>query len=327
MKPKVFIAKPIPKQIESYIAEHCVYRKWEKQEPIPRSQLLEEINNVEGLLTTGGSIDRELLEHAPKLKVVSNITVGYNNFDIDAMKQRQVMGTHTPYVLDESVADLTFGLMLAVSRRITELDQFVKAGKWQKGSDEPLYGVDVHSTTLGIIGMGRIGKAVARRAMAGFNMDVCYHNRNRRPDVEAELGVRYASLHNLLQESDFAVLLTPLTSETHHLIGKDELGLMKKTAIFINVSRGPVVDEQALIDALQNQEIYGAGLDVFDDEPVNDSDYPLLNLPNVVTLPHIGSATAKTRFNMAMLAAKNLVMAVNGAQPPNVVPELSGANE
>jgi gluconate 2-dehydrogenase len=321
MKPKVFIAKPIPSKVEDYIAEHCDYRKWDSEEAIPRSQLLEELSDVDGLLISGGKIDQELLDHAPKLKVVSNLSVGYNNFDLAAMKAREVMGTNTPNVLNETVADLVFGLILATARRIPELDRYVKDGKWQSENDEHLFGVDVHHAKLGIIGMGRIGETIARRGKYGFSMDVLYYNRTRKAAAEQSLGVKYCTLQELLQESDFVVLMTPLTAETVHLIGREELALMKKTAIFINTSRGQTLDEEALIDALEKGGIRGAGLDVFGQEPV-DLNNPLLKMPNVVTLPHIGSATEITRFDMAMLGARNLVKAVSGEVPPNLVEEL-----
>ncbi len=321
MKPKVYIARPIPAEVEAYIAEHCDYRIWDKEEPIPREQLFKELADAEGLLTSGNRIDGELLRHAPKLKAVSTISVGYNHFDIEAMWERNVIGTNTPHVLDDTVADLVFGLMLAAARRIPELDKYVRDGKWQKGPDDPLFGVDVHHAVLGIIGMGRIGEAVAKRAKFGFDMDVLYYNRRRKPETEQKLGVRYRPLGDLLAEADYVVLMTPLTAETERLMGKDEFARMKRSAIFINASRGRTVDEQALIEALQQGRIRAAGLDVFEREPVSP-DNPLLRLPNVVVLPHIGSATAKTRFDMAMLAAENLVKAVTGQVPPNVVDEL-----
>ncbi|MFC7392246.1 2-hydroxyacid dehydrogenase [Scopulibacillus cellulosilyticus] len=321
MKPKVYVARQVPDKVLDYIGEYCDYRKWEDNKPIPRQQLLEEIKDAEGLLITGEKIDDELLNSAPKLKVVSNISVGYNNFDLDAMRNRGVKGTHTPYVLDETVADLAFGLILSAARRIPEMDRMVKEGKWEKGDDEPLFGIDVHHQTLGIIGMGRIGEAIAKRAKLGFSMNVLYHNRNRKTDVEDTLGVSYCSLEDLLKQSDFIVLMVPLTKETVHYIGRKELGLMKESAVFINTSRGKTVDESALIEALENGVIRAAGLDVFEEEPVS-ADNPLLKMPNVVTLPHIGSATYQTRFDMAMVAAENLVAAVTGNEPPNIVKEL-----
>lgn len=321
MKPTVYLARRIPQEAEEYIARHCEVRKWESPDPIPRSVLLQELSEAEGLLTSGTRIDRELLERAPRLKVVSNVSVGYDNFDIAAMKERGVIGTNTPHVLDETVADLVMGMMLAVARRIPELDRIVKEGRWQRGDDRQWFGMDVHHATLGIIGMGRIGEAIARRARFGFQMEVLYYNRKRKPEAEDKLGVRWAKLETLLSESDFVVVMVPLTRETERLIGRNELALMKPTAFLINASRGQTVDEQALIEALQNGTIRGAALDVYEKEPVAP-DNPLLAMDHVVTLPHIGSATAKTRLEMAMLAARNLVAALTGETPPNVVKEL-----
>lgn len=321
MKPKIYSTLPIPEQVKRYMEEYLEVKQWNGQEKIPREQLLKEIADVEGLYTTGGSIDDELLQHAPNLKVVSNVSVGYNNFDLEAMKKHQVIGTNTPHVLDETVADLAFALMLATGRRIAELDQLVKEGKWsQSKGDRDFFGLDVHSTTLGIIGMGRIGEAIARRAKYGFNMDVLYYNRNRKHATEEALQVEYRDLDTLLLESDYIVLMTPLTPETHHLIGEREFSLMKDTAIFINVSRGHTVDEQAMIRALQNNEIYGAGLDVFQQEPIEE-DNPLLKLKNVVTVPHIGSATVRTRTAMAQRAAENIVAVLTGKEPLDPVTE------
>lgn len=320
-KPKVYIARSIPREVERYIGEFCDYEKWESEEEIPRGVLLNKLSDKDGAILTGIKIDEELLESAPKLKVVTNISVGYNNFNLEAMKARGVIGTNTPYVLDDTVADLIFGLILSTARRISELDNYVKNEKWGVGDDETLFGVDVHHSTIGIIGMGRIGEAVAKRARLGFDMDVLYYNRNRRPEVEEKLEAKYSSLDTLLEKSDFIVLMTPLTKETYHLIDSDEFNKMKKTAIFINASRGQTVNEQALIEALQNKKILGAGLDVYEREPIN-IDNLLLKMHNVVTLPHIGSATEKTRLNMAKTAGESLVKALQGEVPSNVVPEL-----
>ena len=273
---------------------------------------MQEVGEIEGLLTAGLKINDELLNHAPYLKVVSNMSVGYNNFDLQAMKNRNIIGAHTPNVLNDTVADLTFGLILATARRIASLDAFLKAGRWERTtSDEPFFGLDVHHQTLGIIGMGRIGEVIAKRAKFGFDMTVQYYNRNQKLETEQKLGIAYSDLDNLLATSDFIVLLTPLTDETFQLIGENEFKLMKRSAIFVNVSRGKTVDEQALIKALQNKEIYGAGLDVFEQEPIQ-KDNPLLQMKNVVTVPHIGSATAQTRDAMAMRAAEHLVAGLTG---------------
>lgn len=323
MKPKVYIARPVPAEVEAFISKYCQYEKCNGPEPITRSQLLKQISDAEGLLITGEKIDDEFLDHAPRLKAVSNISVGYNNFDLEAMKKRSIIGTNTPGVLDETVADLALALMLSAARRIPEMDKLVKDGKWGNKSDEPLFGVDVHGKTLGIIGMGRIGESIARRAKFGFNMEVLYHNRRRKSEVEETLSTTYSSLDHLLRESDFVLLMVPYTPETRHLMGREQFALMKKSVIFINTSRGQTVDEKALIEALRNKEILAAGLDVFEKEPISH-DNPLLAMPNVVTLPHIGSATHQTRFDMAMLAAKNLVAVVTGREISNVVPELKG---
>jgi gluconate 2-dehydrogenase len=321
MKPKVFLANRVPKEVEDYIAEHCDYRKWDSEEKIPREKLLSELADVSGLLISGAKIDQELLDAAPNLRIVSNISVGYNNMDLVAMKNRKVMGTNTPSVLDNTVADLVFGLILSAARRITELDRLVKEGGWQPGSDKSLFGMDVHHSKLGIIGMGRIGEAIARRAKWGFDMEVLYYNRSRNVEAESSLGAKYCDLQELLQVADFVVLMIPLTADTIGFIGREQFALMKNTAFFINASRGQTVDENALIEALAKGVIRGAGLDVYEQEPVA-WDNPLLKMPNVVTLPHIGSATEQTRNDMALLAAQNLVKAVSGEAPSNLISEL-----
>ncbi|OOM76715.1 D-glycerate dehydrogenase [Clostridium sp. BL-8] len=320
-KPKVFIAMKIPKEVEAYIGEYCEYEIWQADRDITKDELKHKLSDKDGVLLMGIKIDEDLLKYAPRLKVVSNFTVGYNNFDIEAMKKRNVIGTNVPNVMNNSVADLVFGLILSVSRKITELDKYVKNNKWKNNIDKNFYGLDVHQSTLGIIGMGRIGEVVAKRAKLGFDMNVLYHNRNRRLDLEETIGVEYSDFKDILKKSDFIVLLTPLTEETYHLIDFEEFKLMKNTAVFINVSRGQTVNEAALIDALKSNKIFGAGLDVYEKEPIS-LDNELINMPSVVTLPHIGTATQKTQFDMAMVAAKNLVEAVCGKSPENVVKEL-----
>ena len=320
-KPNIYIAQSIPREVESYIAQFCNYEKWEGEHDISRSELLDKLSDKDGALLSGLAIDNELLNRAPKLRVISNVSVGYNNFDLQAMKKRNIIGTNTPGVLDDTVADLIFGLILSSARRIAELDRYVKEGRWTRDDNETLFGIDVHHSTLGIIGMGRVGEAVAKRAKFGFNMEVCYHNRNRKKDVEERLEISYCDFKSLLAKADFIVLMTPLSDETWHLIDFEEFNLMKNTAIFINASRGQTVNEQALIEALQSEKIRGAGMDVYNEEPV-DPENPLLKISNVVTVPHIGSATEKTRFDMAMLAAENLVKALQGEIPSNVVREL-----
>ncbi|MDF2880400.1 MAG: dehydrogenase [Clostridiaceae bacterium] len=321
MKPKVFIAKTIPYEVEKYIEKYCDCTKWRGKDEITRNEMLKAIIDAEGILTTsgtGGIVDEEFISYAPKLKVVSNISVGYNNFNIEVMRKHNIMGTNTPGVLNNTVADTVLALMLDSSRRISELDRFVRQGKWQEEISEEYFGRDMYGATLGIIGLGRIGEEVAKRAKFGFDMDIIYYNRNRKLEVEKKLNAKYTSLQELLKSSDFIVLMTPLTNDTYHLIGAEEFKIMKKTAYFINTSRGKTVDEKALIFALQNNFIAGAGLDVFDKEPI-DIHNELLKMSNVVLTPHIGSATSKTRFEMAMLAAENMVKALLGQIPPNLV--------
>lgn len=321
MKPSVYIARELPEEVLAYLSEHCDVRTWQGADPITPRQLSQEIGDSEGLLVTGTKIDEEVLRSAPRLRVVSNLSVGYNNVDLAALKAGNIAGTHTPYVLDETVADLAFALILGTARRVAELDRFVKEGKWAKGQDAELFGVDVHHAKLGIIGMGRIGEAIARRAKLGFLMDVVYYNRKPRLDVEEKLGISYSPLDELLSTCDYVVLMTPLTSQTKHLMGEAQFALMKPSAIFINVSRGETVDERALVKALENKQIYGAGLDVYESEPVA-ADHPLLRMDNVMTLPHLGSATAATRLSMAFAAARNLVHALKGEGPVQIIPEL-----
>ncbi|UVI32870.1 2-hydroxyacid dehydrogenase [Paenibacillus spongiae] len=320
MKPVVFIDKIVPAEVEAYIAEYCEIDKWTSEAPIPRDVLLNKLEKANGLLTSNARIDAELLEHSPQLQAVSSISVGYNHFDIAAMQRRGVIGTNTPHVLNDTVADLVLALMLGTARRVAELDCYVKEGRWKPGDGATLFGTDVHHASLGIIGMGRIGESIAKRARFGFDMDVSYYNRSRKPNVEEQLGVRYSPLNELLAESDFIVLMAPLNEATQRMIGRTQFQLMKPSAIFINASRGQTVDEEALIEALQEGWISAAGLDVYEKEPL-DPAHPFLSMPNVLTLPHIGSATAKTRFDMGMLAAQNLVAALNGLTPPNLVEE------
>lgn len=318
---KVYIAQEIPKEVEDYIGQYCDYEKWDGKGRISKNEILKKIQDKDGVMLSGISIDEEFLDNGPRIRVVSNVSVGYNNYNIELMKSRNIVGTHTPGVLDNSVADLIFALVLASARRIAELDRYVKDGKWKAEDNKNLFGIDVSNSTMGIIGLGRIGEAVAKRARLGFDMDVLYYNRSRKHDAEQSLGVKYCQFEELLKKSDFIVLMTPLTTETQHIINYKEFDLMKKKAIFINASRGQTVNERALIDALENKKILGAGLDVYEVEPVSH-DNPLLKMSNVVTVPHIGSATEKTRDAMAMLAAKNLINGLLGEGTYNIVPEL-----
>jgi len=319
MKPKVLVTRKIPQEIVEKIEAVCTVEMWEEEEmPIPREVLEKKIVDAEGLFCLlTETVDSALLDKAKKLKVVSNMAVGYNNIDIEAAKQRGITVTNTPGVLTETTADLTFALIMATSRRLIEASRYLHNGEWKTWSPMQLTGQDIFGATMGIIGMGRIGEAVAKRAK-GFNMEILYHNRNHRPELESKLGVQYVEVDELLQRSDFVVVMTPYTKETVNLIAERELSLMKKSAILINTARGGIVNEEALYRALKNNEIWAAGLDVFETEPVS-LDNPLLSLPNVVALPHIGSASIKTRLKMAELAADNLIKGVTNQKPKNVV--------
>ncbi|MDR4947567.1 2-hydroxyacid dehydrogenase [Neobacillus cucumis] len=276
------------------------------------------LKDVEGIVGLALPVDQELLERAPKLKIVSNNSTGYNNLSIEEMTKRGVMGTNTPGVLEETTADAIFGILIASARRIAELDHFVKSGNWKGHLTTAEYAIDVHHKTLGIIGMGKIGSSIAKRAHLGFDMNILYYNRNRNLDAEEKYNATYCDLDTLLKEADFVCLMTPLTKETENLIGAREFNLMKRSCIFVNGSRGKTVDEVALIKALENKEIHGAALDVYQIEPIK-MDNPLLQFPNVVTTPHLGSSTFETERKMAELAVENLLAGLTGKRPKNLI--------
>lgn len=283
-----------------------------------REELLEAASGAAAILSTlTETVDAELLDAAGSgLRVVANLAVGYDNVDVEAATERGVVVTNTPGVLDETTADTAFMLLLAAARRLGEGERLVRSGEWEAWGPKQLTGPDVYGKRLGIVGFGRIGQAVARRA-GGFGMSVLYHARSRKPEAERELDARRMSLDDLLRESDFVSLHTPLTSETEGLIGAREFGLMKREAVLVNTARGPVVDEAALAEALASGEIFAAGLDVYEQEP--EVHPKLLELENVVLAPHIGSASIETRDRMARLAAENLVAVLEGREPPNRV--------
>lgn len=281
------------------------------------AQFNEALPKCHGMIGAGKQLGREQLAAATQLEVVSSISVGYDNYDVSYFNERGIMLTNTPDVLTESTADLGFSLIMSSARRVAELDAWTKAGNWKRSVEAPQFGTDVHGKTLGIVGMGNIGAAVARRGRLGFNMPILYSGNSRKPELEQELGAQFRSLDELLAEADFVCLVVPLSEKTKHLISSRELGLMKSSAILINIARGPIVDEAALIEALQNGTIRGAGLDVYEKEPLSDS--PLFKLSNAVTLPHIGSATTETRQAMADLAYTNLRAALLGDKPQNLV--------
>jgi phosphogluconate 2-dehydrogenase len=278
----------------------------------------EALKDAHGLVGVGLSITPELLDAAPALEAIASISVGVDSYPIDELTRRGILLCNTPDVLTETTADTGFLLIMATARRAVELAEFIKRGDWQKGIGEAQFGIDVHGKTLGMVGLGRIGAAIARRGALGFGMKILYSNASLKPVLEAELGASRCELDALLAESDFVCITVPLTEDTEKLIGARELGLMKPSAIFVNIARGKVVDEQALIAALENDKIRAAGLDVFEHEPL-PTDSPLLHMSNVVALPHIGSATTETRDAMAQRAVDNITLALKGERPINPV--------
>ncbi|MFV2048962.1 2-hydroxyacid dehydrogenase [Metabacillus sp. YM-086] len=318
MKKKIVIYREVPERVVNTLKENFEVSYFKNLHTNNYDEFIKELHHADGLLGASMKMDKTLLDHAPKLKVISNISVGYDNLDLVELKNRGIIATNTPGVLNDTTADTVFGLLLATARRMTELDHYVKSGNWNGSKNEDLFGVDVHHKKLGIIGMGSIGQAIAKRAHFGFDMEILYYNRSRKKEAEEKFSAIYCSLDELLTQSDFVCLMIPHTPETEKMIGEREFQLMKSSAIFINGSRGKNVDEQALIKALQQKWILRAGLDVFEHEPI-EKDNPLLTMSNVVTLPHIGSATKETREKMAMLAAENLSKALDGETPLNII--------
>jgi gluconate 2-dehydrogenase len=314
MKHTIVAYKALPDDVADYLREHAEVVPVDADKP---GALAAALKDADGAIGASVKITPEMLE-GTRVKALSTISVGYDQFDVPDLTKRGIVLAHTPDVLTESTADTVFSLILASARRVVELADWVKAGHW-KGSIGPAqFGVDVQGKTLGIVGLGRIGGAVARRAALGFNMKVLYTNRSANAVAEREYGARRVELDELLATSDFVCLQVPLTDATRHMIGAEQLKKMKKSAILINASRGATVDENALIAALEAGTIYGAGLDVFEREPIDPAS-PLLRMPNVVALPHIGSATHETRHAMARCAAENLVAALAGTLDVNVV--------
>lgn len=307
LKPVLWITCKLPDEVVEPLKAWADVRQWPTVEVnMPHDKLVEIIKEAEILWTImDNQVSRELIESAPNLKLICNLAVGYNNIDVVAAKEFGVAVTNTPGVLTDTTADLAFTLMLTTARRIVEASDELRNGDWTYWGVNQLAGVDIFGAKLGIIGMGRIGEAVAHRAK-GFNMDVIYHNRSRKVEAEEQFGFEYRALDDLLSESDFIVVLTPLTPETKGLIGERELALMKNSAVLINVARGGIVQEDALYNALKNNIIWAAGSDVFEKEPI-DLNHPLLTLKNFVALPHIGSATLRTRKNMMEMNIQSMI--------------------
>jgi len=317
-KPKVLVTREVFDETLAYLSEHCEFDSNQEDVALAPDALAVRLTDKDGVICSlTDRIDAALLEKCPDLKVVANIAVGYNNIDVAACSARGILVTNTPGVLDDSTADFAWTLMLGAARRITEIERYVRQGDWKGWRLRQWLGIDVHHATLGIVGMGRIGQAIARRAL-GFEMRVLYHNRKRvAEDIERRLNASHVSLDELLREADFVVLQVPYSPQTHHLIGAAELARMKPTAILVNSTRGGVVDDAALVAALRNGAIRAAGLDVFENEPKLNPGF--LELDNVVLAPHVGSSTEATRRAMAITAARNAVAALAGATPPDLV--------
>jgi len=319
-RPRILVTRRIPDAGLSAVRDAADVDLWDEELPPPREALLERVRGIDGLLSLlTDRVDAELLDAAgPALRVVSNYAVGYDNIDLAACRERGVAVGNTPGVLTETTADLAFALLMAVARRLPESSDFVREDRWQTWGPMTLLGKDVHGATLGIVGFGRIGREVARRAQ-GFGMRTLYHGRTRAPaEVEAELGATRAPFEDLLAASDFVSLHTTLNDETHHLIDGRALARMKAGAILINTSRGGVVDQVALADALRSGHLFGAGLDVTEPEPMRADD-PLLALPNCLVVPHVASASERTRDRMAQKAAANLLAGLRGEPLPDPV--------
>lgn len=322
MKPKVLVARAIFPSVLDRLREHFDVESNDADASWDRAEFTRRLQGKQGLFATGERIDAALLDACPQLRAVCNMAVGYNNVDVDACTARGVVVTNTPDVLTETTADFGFALMMAAARRMAEGEHLLRRGEWTKWSYDMLTGSDVHGATLGVLGMGRIGQAIARRGALGFAMRVIYHNRSRLDAaIESALGARYVDKETLLREADHLVLVLPYSAQSHHAIGPAELALMKPSATLTNIARGGIVDDAALAVALREKRIAAAGLDVFEGEPrVHPA---LLTLPNVVLTPHIASATVSTRLAMADLAADNLIAALgcgpNAGRPPTPV--------
>lgn len=326
-KPRIFVTRRIPQEGLEILKRCCQVEVSDYDGVIPRSLLLEKVKDTDGLLVLlTDMIDKKVIVAAgKKLRVISNYAVGYNNIDVVEATKRGIMVTNTPGVLTETTADLAWALLMCIGRRIVEGDKLVRAGKFRGWEPMLLLGTDIHESTLGLIGFGRIGQAMARRAK-GFNLKVIYYDREPVPPIiEKELGASYVSFDELLRKSDFISVHVPLTEETFHLIGQEEFSMMKKESYLINTARGPIIDEKALVKALKGGVIRGAALDVFENEPAIEQE--LMALDNVVIVPHIGSASYRTRTKMAIMAAKNLISALRGERPEFLVnPEVLGKN-
>jgi gluconate 2-dehydrogenase len=311
-KPRILLARAVFPEVVDKLRQVAEVQTNPDDAVWGQTELIERLQGKQGVFTTGGDrIDAAVLKACPDLRICANMAVGYNNFDIPAMTAARVVATNAPDVLTETTADLGFALIMATARRLAESEHYLRAGRWTKWSYDMFAGSDIHGSTLGILGMGRIGQAIARRGAHGFGMRVIYHNRSRlAPELEAQCRAEYVSKSDLLAQSDHLILVLPYSAESHHAVGASELAQMKPSATLVNIARGGIVDDAALAQALKNRTIAAAGLDVFEEEP---KVHPgLLEVPNVVLTPHIGSASIPTRKAMAHLAADNLVAFFTG---------------
>jgi glyoxylate reductase len=317
-KPNVLVTREISSESIQRLKQHFVVDSNQADRPVSPRQLLQKLKGTDGVVTLSSDIiNDDVLAKNPQLKIVSNVAVGYNNLDVAAATKRGVMMTNTPGVLDDTTADFTWCLILAAARGLSNADRTVRSGTWKRWRMMEFLGQDIYGKTIGICGFGRIGRGVARRAM-GFNMKVLYASRSRASDqVEQEFRASYVDKHTLLRESDVVTLHVPLSKDTRHYIGAKEFALMKKTAVFVNASRGPVVDETALVKALKSGRIAAAGLDVYENEPSLATG--LAALPNAVLAPHMASATAETRLKMSNMAVTNCIAGLTGQRPPNLL--------
>lgn len=317
MKKKVVVFSQIDSKILAKLQELYDVRVLDPKQGDINTQIREEVVDAHGMIGAGRLLNESNLAPAKNLKIISTVSVGYDNYDVDYLNQHQIWLAHTPHVLTETTADLAFTLLMSAARQVPHLDRWTKSGEWKRTVAPAQFGQDIYGKTLGIIGLGNIGAAIARRGLYGFNMNILYHNRREKLALAQPLNATYCDLNTLLQSSDFVVVAVDLNTESEALIGKNELAQMQSHAVLVNISRGSVIDEAALIDALKQQQIFAAGLDVYQKEPLQSSE--LFELNNVVTLPHIGSATAQTRYKMAELAFKNLQTALDDQTPAYLV--------
>ncbi|MDR6628302.1 gluconate 2-dehydrogenase [Acinetobacter lwoffii] len=317
MKQKVVVFSQIDADIQTKLEQNYQVSYIQPKLGDVNQQLLQQVQDADGMIGAGRLLNCDNLASATRLKIISSVSVGYDNYELDYLNEKKIYLSHTPHVLTETTADLAFILLMSAARKVAYLDQWTKQGQWQRTVGEAQFGMDIFGKTLGIIGLGHIGAAIARRGFYGFNMNILYHNRREKPELAQGLNAKYCQLEELLQRSDFVVVAVDLNADSKALIATAELAKMQSHAVLVNISRGSVIDEQALISALKAKQVFAAGLDVYQKEPLKESE--LFQLDNVVTLPHVGSATAATRKKMAELAYQNLVDALEGRVPRYVV--------